>query len=62
MKKLLMSVAEVCEATGLSRTTIWNIGNEDSTFPRPIKVGRRALYDPTEVEAWVAKRLAARAA
>ena len=44
------------EATGLSRSTIYEMMDRGE-FPRPIRVGRRAVAWPeSSVLAWLAKR------
>jgi len=51
---------DVQEATGLCRSAIYQ-GIADGTFPRPVKLGPRAVaWISEEIEAWKAQRIAAR--
>ncbi len=48
------------EYSGLSRSAIYRAMEEDG-FPRPVKIGRRAVAWPVvEVEAWLDAKIAAR--
>lgn len=52
----------VAERTGLARSSIYRAMEEDG-FPRPVRVGRRAVaWVESEVEAWLDRKLAARGA
>jgi prophage regulatory protein len=56
----LMKIAAVVEATGLSRSAIYDRMLE-GTFPRPVKLGVKAVrWVETEIaaynESWIAKR------
>lgn len=48
--------------TGLSRSEIYRrIAASPSTFPIPVKLGKRAsAWDSREVDRWIAERIAAR--
>lgn len=47
---------EVEAATGLSRSTIYDMMDRGD-FPRPIRIGKRAVaWSETTVEAWLASR------
>lgn len=49
----------VIERTGLSRSTIYEMMDRDE-FPRPVKIGARAIAWPNErLEAWMAERVGA---
>ena len=62
MVKKLMTVKEVCEALGLSRVTIWRMV-KDGKFPKPIKVSeRKRVWPVTDVEGYLNKLEAERAA
>ena len=48
------------ERTGLGRSSIYR-GMADGTFPRAARIGRRSVaWDATEIDAWIARRLAQR--
>lgn len=52
----LIKLPQVIEKTGRGRTTIYT----DPTFPKPIKIGARAVaWVQSEVDAWIAQRIAA---
>lgn len=52
----LLTIREVTALTKLSRTTIWRRVSE-GTFPRPIRVGPRAVrWLRWQVEEWIASR------
>jgi prophage regulatory protein len=47
-------------ATGLSRSTLYEMMDK-GTFPRPIKLGAKAVGWPSaEIDAWLAARIAER--
>jgi len=56
---------EVKQATGQSRSTIYNKLNPkspqyDPTFPKPIKLGARSIgWIEAEIQAWIVSRMAA---
>lgn len=53
----LIRVREVMALTGKSRSAVY----ADPTFPRPVRIGVRAVaWFETEVEAWLAERAAER--
>lgn len=44
------------EMLGLSRSTIYRMMH-DGDFPRPVKIGRRAVgWSSEEIERWISKR------
>jgi prophage regulatory protein len=53
---------QVISVTGLGRSSVWSFGNPksryyDPTFPKPIKLGTRAVgWKASEVFLWVASR------
>lgn len=49
----LMRLAEVKQVTGLSRASIYRFA-DDGAFPRPVKIGDRAIaWRSTDIEAWI---------
>jgi prophage regulatory protein len=55
-----MRLRAVEDATGLKHTAIYKKVFE-GTFPKPIKIGEKAVaWDEDEVAAWQAERIAAR--
>ncbi|WP_322101795.1 helix-turn-helix transcriptional regulator [Paraburkholderia sp. J41] len=51
---------EVVKKIGLCRATIYSMINRGE-FPRPIRIGERATgWSESELEAWLARRAAAR--
>ncbi len=58
----LIRLRTVREKTGLAKSTIYAFVQQDR-FPRPVKLGDRSSgWVESEVDAWIASRLAARAA
>ena len=56
----LLRRPEVCALTGLKRSALYQ-AVEDSRFPRPVKIGERAVaWIEEEVSCWVQARIAAR--
>ena len=50
----------IIEATGLNRSTIYEMIDKGS-FPKPCKIGARAIAWPaTEIDQWAAERMAER--
>lgn len=49
-EKLLLSVKEVCELTGLSEKTIRNLIEENYLL---VRIGRRILVDRKKFEKWL---------
>lgn len=55
--KRLLRLPEVLDRTGLSRSTLY----ADSTFPKPVKIGERAVaWVEDEIKDWVDARIAQR--
>lgn len=53
MKKLL-SAKQVSELLGVTETTIWRYGKNDSRFPNRIVLSPRCVrYDQSEVEQYI---------
>jgi prophage regulatory protein len=49
------------DRTGLSRSTIY-LYVQDGTFPRPVRIGGRAVaWLESDIDAWIEARLAERA-
>lgn len=49
-EKLLLSVKEVCELTGLSEKTVRNLIEENYLL---VRIGRRTLVDRKKFEKWL---------
>lgn len=57
MATKILRLPQVIERTGLSRTTIYN-RIADATFPKPIKLGERAVgWVDTEIDEWIQARI-----
>ncbi len=55
-----MPLKLVCEATNLSKTTVWR-KQRDGEFPQPIKISaNRVVWDQGEVEKWQEAQMAKR--
>ena len=56
----LLKLAEVMEITALGRASIFSLVKK-GTFPRPIKLTKRATAWPaSEIQQWIRDRIAAR--
>ena len=54
----LLRLPEVTDRTGLRRAAIYD-AIKRGVFPRPVRIGRRAVAWPeSEVQAWIAERVA----
>lgn len=57
----LMTIADVCQFTGLGESTVWEMSRRGS-LPKPIKLGARVTrWIPSELDAWVEALAAKRA-
>lgn len=60
--RTILRMRQMTQATGLSRSTIYNYLNPnscfyDDTFPKPLRLGRRAVgWVASEVFRWIAER------
>jgi len=61
MENQLLSIKETCFRTTLSRTTLWQKVKRGE-FPKPIALGEgiRKAFLASEVDAWIAERMAER--
>ena len=61
MENQLLSIKDTCSRTTLSRTTLWQKVKRGE-FPKPIALGEgiRKAFLASEVEAWIAERMAER--
>jgi prophage regulatory protein len=60
MVRKLLRRRQVEAVTGLGRSRLYDL-IADGTFPRPVKLGARAVaWVETEIDAWLAARIAAR--
>mgnify|MGYP001039322938 FL=1 len=57
LPRLLLSVAETARALNLLRKKLWQITAPRGSLPA-IHVGRRVLYSPRDVEAWIQRQKA----
>jgi prophage regulatory protein len=58
-KPCLIGSKRIERRSGLSRWTVWRLEAEQR-FPKSIRVGGKRLWLESEVDAWVAARLAER--
>ncbi len=54
---MLLKIKDVCRILKISRNTLYNLQQKDSSFPKPIKFGdkkqARIFYRENEVKNWV---------
>ncbi|SKA11174.1 helix-turn-helix transcriptional regulator [Consotaella salsifontis] len=56
-----LSIKEVCQRIGVSRTTLWQLEKEEAGFPRLVPVtAKRKAFVRSEIDSWIASRIAAR--
>ncbi|HET7663855.1 MAG TPA: AlpA family phage regulatory protein [Rhodanobacteraceae bacterium] len=55
----LLTFCETSAKVGLGRTSIY-AGIASGTFPAPVKVGTRSLWVASELDQWIADRIAER--
>ena len=52
-KPIFLRLPDVQRVLGIGRSTVYNNLAADPTFPRPVKLGKRAVgWRRTEIEAW----------
>jgi len=51
VRPLLIGIREAAQALGLSERTLWDL-TKAGEIPH-VRVGRRVLYDPNDLRAWV---------
>lgn len=54
LERLLLSPKRTAQLLDVSQTTIWRLGRDDPSFPRPIRIGpNRRGYRMDELLAWL---------
>ena len=53
--KLLLSARETAKALGVCEKTLWSMTRPRGDLPC-VCIGRRVLYDPADLQAWIAKQ------
>lgn len=55
----LLKMPEVMERCGFrSRQSIYDVMDRDSTFPRPVKIGKRGVrWVESEISAWIQRAM-----
>ena len=62
MPETLLKLPEVCRRVGLTRSPIY-VGIAAGTFPKPVKTGERSVaWVESEINDWIAARIAEREA
>ena len=59
MSETLLPLKDVRARVGIGTAAIYD-RMAKGTFPKPCKVGTRSLWVESEIEAWVAERIASR--
>ena len=57
MPENLLRLPRVKARSGLSRSQIYALGAR-GLFPKPIKAGRASLWIKSEIDSWIAQRVA----
>ena len=51
----LLTIRDVCSIARISRTMVYNAMN-DGAFPRPVRLGRKAIrWRASDIERWLAE-------
>jgi len=50
--KLLLSAREAARALSICEKTLWSLTRPRGNLPC-VRIGRRCLYDPRDLEAWI---------
>ncbi len=53
MESLLLSAEDSAELLGIGKTLFYSMQSSGRLGPLPVKLGRRALWNRKEIEAWV---------
>ena len=53
MRYDIKTAYELARFLRVSRKTIYNIMERDSTFPKPAKIGKQLFWASSDVEAWI---------
>ena len=54
----LIRMKRFCVITGLSRGAVYNLMKYDTNFPKPIKIGQRAIaFSEQAVNDWIAAKI-----
>ena len=57
----LLTLAAVCQATSLGKSSVYATMAHDATFPRPVKIGARSRWSEARLLAWIEQKVAAAA-
>lgn len=50
----LLSIKEIMEMFGISKSTFYRLVRNDPTFPKPVSLGdRRQAFKSSDIDAWV---------
>lgn len=55
LPKMLLSAQQADESLSICEKTLWSNSEPRGTIP-VVKIGRRTLYDPRDLQAWVETR------
>ena len=55
MEKLLLKIPEVCEITGLGRSTVYQLLDQPDGLPT-VRIGRAVRIPVSSVQAWVERQ------
>ena len=57
LKPIFLRLPEVQAVLGIGRTSVYRLLQEDSTFPKAVRLGKRAVaWRRAEIEEWAASR------
>ncbi|WP_424992417.1 helix-turn-helix transcriptional regulator [Oceaniradius stylonematis] len=57
----LLTINETAARLAIGRTKLWELATRDPDFPKPVSVtGRRKAFVKSEIDGWIAARIAER--
>lgn len=56
-----ISIKDVCQRVGLSRTTVWDLSRTPGAFPQLVPIAKkRKMYLESEIDAWILGKVSER--
>ncbi|MDM7942453.1 MAG: hypothetical protein QUV35_07475 [Hydrogenophaga sp.] len=52
-----LSIPRLCDKLSRRKTWVYDLLQQDPTFPRPIRINNRSLFDEQAVDAWVKSKV-----
>jgi prophage regulatory protein len=56
-KDRFVRIKTVVEMIGMSRSSVWRLSQEDDSFPKPIRIGKRmTVWSSNELLSWMERK------